>query len=183
MAIARSARGVTLIELIVAIVVLGIAAVGILTALGRTAVLNVDPLIRAQSLALAQSFMDEVASKPFYPPEIDPRFDPDAEAPIDPCIPVDLNDLPDRSTLLTFVCAFNGYVASEHEGGLVTPDGQPIARLEGYDVRVSVAPDPEGGINGDLDSECVLRVTVEAEDPSGTTTVLRSYRTSAWEDC
>lgn len=181
-------HGFTLIELIIGIVVLGIAAVGIMTALGRTTTLNVDPLLRAQSLALAQSFLDEAGGKPFYPQDLDPRFDTEPEAPINPCDPAeqpDLTTLPDasRSVLLTYVCAYDGYAASTHEAGLMTPDGNPIEGLDGYDVRVSVSRDSAGGITGALDPDCVLRVTVEAADPSGTTTRLHAFRTSGWEDC
>ena len=63
---ARSRQhGVTLIELIVFIVIVGVALAGMLTVLNLTARTNVDPMIRKQMLAIAEGLMDEVAAQPF----------------------------------------------------------------------------------------------------------------------
>ncbi|TGG92339.1 type II secretion system protein [Natronospirillum operosum] len=177
-------QGVTLIELIIAIVVLGIAAVGILTALGRTTVLNVDPMLRAQGLALAQSFMDEVSSKPFYAPSEDPRFDENAGA--NPCPGTDLNSLSSRVADLDHVCAYADYNATQHEGGLTAPDGDPVVGLSGYNVRVTVTSNADEPFSAPFDGlapDCMLRVEVIASAPAGADTRLVSYRSSLWEGC
>lgn len=182
----RGQQGVTLIELIIAIVVLGIAAVGILTALGRTTVLNVDPMLRAQSLALAESFMDEVTGKPFYVPDDDPRFDDEATPPVDPCANMpDLDDLSgsSRVVLLNAVCAYDGYDADTHEGGILTPDGGAIPGLGAYNVMVDINSNGLEAPFDDIDADCILRLTVRVTDPVGSTTRLHGYRTSSWEDC
>lgn len=174
----RLQQGVTLIELIIAIVVLGIAAVGILTALGRNTVLNVDPMLRAQSLALAQSFMDEVSSKPFYAPSEDPRFDANAGA--DPCPGADLSSLSSREEL-DHVCAYAGYNAAQHEDGLTAPDGAPVVGLSGYNVRVEVTSNAAETFSAPFDGlapDCMLRVEVIASAPAGADTRLVSYRSS-----
>jgi|688.fasta_scaffold648962_1 MSHA pilin protein MshD len=63
---ARSRQhGVTLIELIVFIVIVGVALTGMLTVLNLTARTGADPMIRKQMLAIAEGLMDEVAAQPF----------------------------------------------------------------------------------------------------------------------
>lgn len=182
-------QGVTLIELIIAIVVLGIAAVGILNALGRTTALNVDPLLRAQSLALAQSFMDEVTSKPFYPPDTDPAFidDPDS---IDPCHNDEMPDLgvlngEARNSLLQSICMFDGYDSQTHESGIKGPEDSAITGLDSYSVEVSISPGGDSAPfdNSSVPANCLLRIEVSATDPSGSTLSLVSYRSSYWEEC
>ncbi|MCH8550812.1 MAG: prepilin-type N-terminal cleavage/methylation domain-containing protein [Natronospirillum sp.] len=182
----RTQSGVSLIELIIAIVVLGIAVVGVLTALGRTTLLQVDPLIRAQSLALAESFMDEVTGKPFYNPDADPRFDDGASPPIDPCADMpELSDLSgsNRLDLLNSACAYNGYNADTHEGGVMAPDGTIIPGLGAYNVRIEIG---NSGLETPFSSapaNCILRITVTVDDATGTPTRLQAYRTSGWEEC
>lgn len=179
-------QGVTLIELIIAIVVLGIAVVGVLTALGRTTLFQVDPMLRAQSLALAQSFMDEVTAKPFYAPDDDPRFDEDATVAVDPCNNMpDLDDLSgsDRVELLDAVCAYDGYNADTHEGGIVTPEGTSIPGLGAYNVMITVSSDNLEKPFDQVPGNCILRIEVSVDDPTGSTTRLHGYRTSSWEDC
>lgn len=58
-------QGVTLIELIVFIVIVGVALTGMLTVLNLTGRTSADPLIRKQMLAIAEGLMDEVAAQPF----------------------------------------------------------------------------------------------------------------------
>lgn len=55
-----SSHGVTLIELIVSIVIISIAVGGIMALFLGTSSSSADPMIRAQSLAIAQSYMDEI---------------------------------------------------------------------------------------------------------------------------
>lgn len=196
---ARWQQGVTLIELIIAIVVLGIAAVGILTALGRTTVLNVDPLLRAQSLSLAQSFMDEVSSKPFYRPENDPTLDPSLDA--DLTCDTEVSDFSDSryssangagELIFVAICDYHGYSSdNENDGaGGIFPANyasvdEEITALSAYSVSINI--DTGNDIDQEpftaLDDECVLRIRVEVTDPSGSTTRLANYRTSYWEGC
>jgi len=60
-----SGRGVTLIELIVAIAVLSIATVSILGLLSAIAVRSADTLIREEEVTLASSYLNEVLAKSF----------------------------------------------------------------------------------------------------------------------
>jgi MSHA pilin protein MshD len=58
-------HGATLIELIVFIVIVGVALTGMLTVLNLTGRTGADPMIRKQMLAIAEGLMEEVAAQPF----------------------------------------------------------------------------------------------------------------------
>ena len=61
----RRARGVTLLELIVFIVVVSVAVVGVLTALNLSNSASTDPMIQKQALAIAEALLEEVQLQPF----------------------------------------------------------------------------------------------------------------------
>jgi MSHA pilin protein MshD len=56
----RPQRGLSLIELIIFMVVMGIAAVGVLQILNLSAKASADPVRRKQALLLAESYLEEV---------------------------------------------------------------------------------------------------------------------------
>src|SRR3990167_6572247 len=58
-------RGVTLIELVVCIVLLGIAASAMLTAFGNMMASSSDPLWHNKSIKLGQLFLDEILGKAY----------------------------------------------------------------------------------------------------------------------
>jgi MSHA pilin protein MshD len=53
----------TLIELVVALVILGVASAGVLVALQLSLRYSADPLVRRQALAVAESLMEEISSR------------------------------------------------------------------------------------------------------------------------
>ena len=66
---ARSVRrtaGVTLVELIIAIVVVGIALAAIMSVFVVTTHHSADPMLRVQAQILAEGYLDEVLLKKFY---------------------------------------------------------------------------------------------------------------------
>lgn len=58
-------RGVTLIELIVFMVIVGTALAGVLTVFNVSVRSSADPMIRKQMLAIAEALLDEAQSLPF----------------------------------------------------------------------------------------------------------------------
>src|SRR5262245_2000641 len=58
-------RGVTLVELIVFMVIVGVALAGIFAAFNTMTRSSADPQVRKQVLAIAESLMEEVALMPF----------------------------------------------------------------------------------------------------------------------
>lgn len=63
----RRMAGVTLIELIVAMVIVGVALAGLVAAYSRASLASVDPLVTQQMVAIAETMMEEVTQKPFAP--------------------------------------------------------------------------------------------------------------------
>jgi len=61
----RSQRGLTLVELIVFIVIVGVALAGVLTVLNHTARHSADPMLRKQALTIAEALLEEVMLQPF----------------------------------------------------------------------------------------------------------------------
>lgn len=59
------ARGFTLIELVVAIVVLAIAVAGVVAGLTAISVRSADEMVSEQANAIASAYMNEVLQKPF----------------------------------------------------------------------------------------------------------------------
>lgn len=61
----RIQKGLTLIELVVFIVVISIGLAGILGAINMTTRNSVNPMIFKQQVAIAESLLEEIESKPF----------------------------------------------------------------------------------------------------------------------
>lgn len=57
-------RGVTLVELVMAVVIISIAVTGVLLAYVQAVTHSADPMINAQALAIAEAYMDEILAKP-----------------------------------------------------------------------------------------------------------------------
>ena len=109
------ARGMTLIELVIAIVVIAVGVAGVLLAFNQTVFHSADTLIRKQMLAVADEMMDEISLKPYAPV---------ANAPSGGCARSTFNDVSD----------YNGYASV----GICDIDGSAIASLASYDVVVTV---------------------------------------------
>ena len=63
----RCQSGMTLIELVIAIVVVSIAVIGMLALLSSIASHSADALVRTQSIAIARSYLDEILGAQFTP--------------------------------------------------------------------------------------------------------------------
>ena len=65
MCASRQQGGLTLIELIVFIVIVGVALAGVLTVLNHATRHSADPMLRKQALAIADSLLREIVQQPF----------------------------------------------------------------------------------------------------------------------
>lgn len=180
----RRQAGVTLIELIIAIVIISVASVALLQALGFQAGRNVDPMIQSQAQLVARQYLNEVLGKPFFDPAADPRFDsslPQADV---------VNSIVDQSgsTLSPTIRIDwdNLYEYAGYSAAATDPSGNSVAGLEGYNV--SIAIDISGGLAlGSLTNSATANcpaqlalIEVTVTDPRGQNTQLSGYRTSYW---
>lgn len=120
----RRARGVSLVELLVAIVIVGVGLAGVLAALTTATRTSADPVLQRQMLAIAEELMEEIQLKPYAAA---------AHAAPAGCARDTFNDIGD----------YHGYASGS---SLCTVDGTAIAALAGYAVSVSVVPATIGGV-------------------------------------
>jgi MSHA pilin protein MshD len=62
-------RGVTLIELVISIVIIAVAASAILGLLARTTASSADAMVLAQAVSVAEAYVEEISLKPFADPD------------------------------------------------------------------------------------------------------------------
>jgi MSHA pilin protein MshD len=108
--------GMTLIELIVSIVIVGIGLAGVLLAFNTMVRHSADPMVHKQMSAIAEEMMEEILLKPFAVTAPNPPFAG--------CARVTYNDVRD----------YNGYSAAN----ICDIGGTTV--LSGYGVSVSVSP-------------------------------------------
>jgi len=65
----RRAAGVTLIELIVAIVIIAVGITGVLSVFVTTISRSADPMLQQQAQLLAEAYLEEILLKKFFDPE------------------------------------------------------------------------------------------------------------------
>ena len=113
---ARRQGGFTLVEMIVAIVIIGVGLAGVLVAFTTTPRGSGDGLVRRQLLGIAEGLMEEVLSRPYAAVAGGGSANCERSA---------FNDLDD----------YNGYATT---GRICSIDGSEIGNLAGYSVSISV---------------------------------------------
>lgn len=152
----RQRRGFTLIELVISIVVIGIALSGTLLVIDTVTAHSADPMVQQQALAIAEAHLEEISLRAYLDPD-DGTLCPTPEA---------SRDLYDN------VCDYDGL----DDTGPRDQDGNAVAGLDAYRVRVSIDPAATlGSLSGSGD---VLRVDVRVTHPAGTDVTLSGYRTN-----
>lgn len=160
------ARGFTLVELIIFIVVVSVGLVGILSVLNITVRHSADPVHPKQALAIAEALMDEIQAKDFSPPAAD-NFTPSA-----PPTVAERQNFDD-------VADFHNYGAEALapvvlRAGIFDIAGNAVASLAGYRVLVSVAA--AGAASNGVPAADVLVITIQVTDPVNTVHVFTGYR-------
>jgi MSHA pilin protein MshD len=153
-------QGATLVELIVSIVVISVGLVGVLLVINRNALSSSDPVIQQQTIAIAESYIEEILTKSFT---VGPGVTRSTYDDI-----FDYNGLANNGcTATTAACPTLGSCVCDQTGA-------PIAGLRGYVVNVQVtntALDDIAAANAAL-----IRVTVTP--PFGNAVTLSGYRTN-----
>jgi MSHA pilin protein MshD len=177
----RRERGMTLLELIMFIVVIGIAAAGVVGVIGYATRASTDPMIHKQALAIAEALLEEVQLMPFtYCDPDDPQAATAQSATVGPtgCSATVEAIGPEGETRLSATTPFdnvNDYNGFTMAGGIVDIAGNaiPIPELAAYTATVTVATQGLGGIGA---SEALL-ITVTVTHANLTPSlVLHGYR-------
>ena len=173
-----SQAGLSLIELVMFIVIVGIGVAGILSVLNLTAQKSADPMIRKQMLAAAESLLEEVELMPFN--YCDPD-DPAVLTALNPagCVTAEgTTTIPageGRGTATPFdnVGDYGGTTGTLTISPLTDVSNSSIGMLAGYSATVNVATSALGGIAA-ADS---LLITVTVTASTGESLALSGYRT------
>jgi MSHA pilin protein MshD len=159
-AAAARQRGVTLVEVVLFVLIVGVALSAVLGTLSWASVRSVDPVVQRQAIAIAESMLQEVLSQPFT--VNDPDGGPDALGP-------EPGEARGSSTApFDHVNDYHGYASS----GVTDATGAAVAGLQAYAVAVSVQPQALDG----LPAQDGLLVTVTVTGPGGTVVALAGFR-------
>jgi MSHA pilin protein MshD len=140
---------VSLIELVVAIAVMGVLVSGLWSSWAMLNQHNADPLVQRQALAVAESLMQEISLQPVGPAS---------------------GASGANRTSFTSIADYNGLNIS----GIADAQGSAVAGLSGYAAHVSVLPQALSGVPDTHGWWIEIRVT----SPLGTDTVLCGWRAS-----
>jgi MSHA pilin protein MshD len=171
----RSARGLSLIELLIFVVVVSAALAGTLRVFMQSTAASADPVLRRQALAIAESLLEEVALMPFTFCDGDDANVATATSTAGcasgaDAIGPEAGEGRFATPQFDHVNDYHGYSMN----GIVDITNTAVAGLAGYNASVNVAAAALGSIaaaSGDA-----LRITVTVTGPGGTRITLDGYR-------
>ncbi|RLT97931.1 MAG: type II secretion system protein [Ketobacter sp.] len=149
-------QGTTLVELVMAIAVAGVLLVGLMTAYSSIVGRSSDPMVRTQSVSLAESYLEEALLKPFHDPG----------GSVCPASPGGNREN------FNNVCDYHNYSAAS----ITLPNGAVVSGLNGYSVAITVTNIAAGEL-GAIPTSCALKVTVNITSPLNEVVSLTGYRT------
>lgn len=163
----RRTAGFTLVEMIIAIVIIGVGLAGVLLAFNTTVKSSADPMIHKQMLAVAEEIMEEVLLKPFTPPaggftQSNTSW-PVACAPATAARRTDFDDVSDYDKYQTT--------------GICDIDGVGVVGLASYGLKVTVESGASVSLGGLSGATVAKRVTVDVTR-GGETISLIGWRTN-----
>lgn len=171
--------GVTLVELVVFIVIVGVAMAGLFAAFDTITKASADPQVRKQVLAIAESLMDEIALMPFT------FCDPDDPAAatatgIGGCATVEGIGAEGGETRYSAANPFDN--VSDYDGAPIGPgikdiNGTSVAGLEAYAATIAVTQAGLASGGDAIAAADALKITVTVTGPSGVQVALEGYRT------
>jgi MSHA pilin protein MshD len=151
-------RGATLVELVITIVIISISVGAVIGTLSRMTAHSADPMIEAQAVAIAESYLEEIMLKSY----LDPTTGTVCPAPVG------------GRSVYDNICDYNGLVdAGAHDQSGAAPPG---LNLTAY--TVSVAVNQAASLNNLSGSGQVLRVDVRVTYGSLVDITLSGYRTN-----
>ncbi len=171
-------RGLSLIELVMALVIISVAVAGTLMVFNTTVRGSADPLVRKQALAVAEALLNEVLAQPYtYCDPQDPAYDaappPASAAACSGPSQATPGPTPGESRFSATnpydnVGDYHGYTST----GFAGLDGAAVPGLADYTVSVSVT---QAGATFSLPADAALRVAVRVTG-RGESVTLIGYR-------
>ncbi|MHB8745015.1 MAG: prepilin-type N-terminal cleavage/methylation domain-containing protein [Gammaproteobacteria bacterium] len=151
--------GATLVELVITIVIISISVAAVVGTLSRMTAHSADPMIEAQAVAIAESYLEEIMLKAY--------LDPTGAVCPGP---------PGSRSLYDNVCDYNGLV----DIGARDQSGNPPPGIDLSAYTVTVTVDQTATLNNLSGSGSVLRIDVNVTyvDPSIADITLSGYRTN-----
>jgi MSHA pilin protein MshD len=142
-------RGVTLIELVMAITIVAIAATAVLAAMSAISGRSANVMVRQQAVAVAEAYLEEILLKPVANPG---------------------GTVTTRSTF-DKVDDYNGL----SDVGAHDQFGNAIPYLTGYNVNVAVS---QSSALGGIAASATRRIDITVTTPTGLSVLLTGYRTN-----
>jgi MSHA pilin protein MshD len=175
-------RGLSLIEVVVFIVVLGLGIAGMAVLYNQLTLASVDPLVRKQAVAIANSLMEEIQLQPFTFCDPDDTAVTTANSTAD-CDPLKIENMgaetfsPPGTETRSGSARFdnvNDYNAFSM-AGIQDVTGNPISGLTGYSARVDIFT-AGGDFPAAVPAVEALRIRVTVDGPTNVHVVLNGYR-------
>ena len=173
----RRERGLSLIEVVVFIVVLGIGLAGMAILYNQLTLASVDPLVRKQAVAIANSLMEEIQLRPFTYCDPDDPLVFTAANPVACGIPEAIGAEGEtryadpRYDNVSDYADFPPMIGSIQDINNVTING-----LAGYSASVAVASAGVGDFPAAVPAADALHITVTVTGPANVSVVLDGYR-------
>lgn len=184
--------GLSLVELVMFIAIVGAGLAGILAVMNLSSQKSADPMLRKQALAVAESLLEEIQLMPFTYCDPDDPQAPTAQsatvgAPGVGCsagmveaIGPEAGETRYATPRFDNANDYHGYnTALEVPAGIKDIGGASIPALAGYNAAVAITAVPLGGIaatDADLQAQ-VLQIVVTVTPPRGSAIVLEGFRT------
>jgi MSHA pilin protein MshD len=171
-------RGVTLVELVMFIVLMGIAFGALMLALSQLTRTSADPLASKQSLAIAEALLDEIELMPFTYCDPDDANASTATSTAG-CATLVESSGPEtgesRGSTTTPFDNVNDYHGYQMLSGILDASGAAVSGLTQYKVtNVTVSAADLGTITAA--SGNALRISVTVQAPDSSTLTLEGYR-------
>ena len=188
----RHCRGVTLVELIVFMLIVGVALAGVFSAFNTITAASADPQVRKQVLAIAESLMDEIALMPFTfcdPDDANAATATSATVGAGPtnCAtaaevaalvapPPSTNEAGETRYVTPLFDNVNDYHGFAMATGIQNITNATISGLGAYSVDPIVVTQAGTALGLAVNADA-LRISITVRGPGGVTTTLEGYRT------
>jgi MSHA pilin protein MshD len=173
----RRERGFSLIETVIFIVVLGIGIAGLAILYNQLTLASVDPLVRKQAVAIANSLMEEIQLRPFTFCDPDDPLVFTVASPAGCGTPevigaegAETRYGPTYFDNVSDYAAFPGMF-----GSIQDVTGNTVTGLTGYTAQVAIVA-AGGNFPAAVPADEALRITVTVAGPANTQVVLQGYR-------